>query len=97
METFMSILNMVVSGAIVVLVAINWRRYEQLSCMEQIGYSAMAILCAAIVIKAGYNLTLMEFGSDPFGILFRCAFLTYQIGNTLKYYRSNWNNWHAHC
>lgn len=97
METFMSILNICVSAAIVVLVAISWRRYEQLSCLEQIGYSAMAILCAAIVMKAAYNLSMHEFGSDPFGILFRCAFVTYQLGNTVKHYRSNWHNGTAHC
>lgn len=85
MDTFMSVLNMFASSAIVVGAAINWRRFDRLNAFEQLGYSAMAMLCSAIVIKAGYNLSMQEFRSDPFGILFRCAFLTYMIGNQYKH------------
>lgn len=98
METFMTLLNIIVSGAIVFLVALNWRRFEQMSCLEQLGYSMMAAFCGAIVIKSGYLLSMHEFGSDPFGILFRCGFLVYQIGNTWKHYQRNWNgSTTAHC
>jgi len=87
METFLALLNVAFSSAIVIGVAINWKRFDDLNCLERVGYSGMAMFCGAIVIKAGFMLSLQEFRSDMFGILFRGAFLTYLAGNTYRHYR----------
>lgn len=93
MDNFFAIMNLIVSSAIVVGVAINWYRFGELSCLERAGYSAMAMFCAAIVIKSGYNLSIQEFRSDIYGILFRAAYLIYLIGNTYRNYKKPYDVW----
>lgn len=92
METIMQVVNMVASSSIVMLIALNWKRYEELNCVERLGYSLMACLCAAIVIKAVYMFSMDEFKSDVFGILFRVAFVLYLAGSTVKHHirHSRW-------
>jgi len=92
-ETTWAVINMVVSSAIVIGVAINWGRYNELNCMERTGHSAMAIFCAVIVMKSAYLLSLQEFRSDMFGILFRCSYLLCIIGNTYRNHKRTFDIW----
>ena len=84
MDNVLSIANVVVTSMIPFLVACNWRRFDALACLERLGQSIMAISCACIVMKAGYYLSMQEFRSDMFGIIFRLGYLFYLAGNLYR-------------
>lgn len=79
-----SILNMLASSSIIVLTMVNWKSFSGLNALQQFGVSASATFCGCIVLKAGWYLSMSEFNSDVFGILFRCAWVVYLIGVAQK-------------
>lgn len=93
MITAWSILNMVASSMIIVLTMANWRRFYRLNALQQFGVSASATFCACIVMKSAYNMSMSEFNSDVFGILFRCAWVFYLAGVTQKNFTRSDDPW----